>query len=106
MYHNSDSPVWNYLQRMLIECKHPSFGEFIFNVSATYPGVYSWVVRSLCPPGVTRVNLGVATSYLRKEVGIERIDLNPIDMQTNPPVITREIHEIVMSMEDTDVQQF
>lgn len=101
----TDSPVWNYLTRMLVECKSSSFSEFIVNVYATYPGVYSWVAESLAPPGVRRILLNDASAWMRTELAIAYVDETPIDVQPMPPEITLAVREIITDMESCRYEQ-
>lgn len=101
----SDSPVWNYLTRMLVECKSPSFSEFIVNVYAAYPGIYSWVKEALAPPGVRRILLNDASAFMRTELAIAHIDETPIDVQPTPPEITQAVREIIIDMEHYSYEQ-
>jgi hypothetical protein len=87
---------------MLIDCKSVSFYEFAVNVYGSYPGLFTWTVNSLAPPGVTRIWNTTSVMYLREVVGLKHVDTTPVDVQPNPPKITDAICDIISDMEDIE----
>lgn len=95
----TESPLWNYLTQMTVRCKSDVFQEFIFNMMADYPGMYTWMVESLAPPGVVRVDLRNATQYLHETVGLKYVDTTPQDVTRGLPDISPETKKLIESME-------
>jgi hypothetical protein len=95
----TESPLWNYLTQMLLECKSDVFDEFIVNVYAEYPGIYTWMYSSLAPPGVIRIHYAGAGEFMRNVLDITHIDETPIDMTPGLPKITHSVRDIISSME-------
>lgn len=96
----TESPIWNYLTQMLLKCKSDVFDEFMVNVYADYPGIYTWTLHSYTPPGVAWVHSAGAGEYMCQVLGATYIDETPIDMTPGLPEITQNIRELITAMED------
>lgn len=95
----TESPLWNYLTQMTVRCKSDVFEEFIFNVMADYPGMYTWMLNSLAPPGVYRISLSTASEWLHTIFSIY-VDTTPQDVTPGLPKLNPELKKLIESMED------